>query len=181
MGLRTFKVEKKVASTTDDFTSNYDGGWMFLLQNVSQSICLRETVLAGPSNFWSCERILPSGRKRSVVTGAEITAEGHPGHGFWGERGIPRREKPVEVDVMRGDVCCGASNTKRESVRGPAGGGFRRKCRPWTEAGEACGGRRHRRRAVWRPVNKGFRTSQTVTEYFSGPDTTGFPECLSNR
>jgi hypothetical protein len=61
MGLKTFKVEKKVANTTDDFTSNYDGGWMFLLQNVSQSICLRETVLAGRSNFWSCERILPRG------------------------------------------------------------------------------------------------------------------------
>ncbi|KAJ7828388.1 glycosyl transferase family 90-domain-containing protein [Mycena olivaceomarginata] len=38
MGLRTFKVEKKVASTTDGFTSNYDGGWMFLLQNISASL-----------------------------------------------------------------------------------------------------------------------------------------------
>ncbi|KAJ6544367.1 hypothetical protein B0H19DRAFT_1170458 [Mycena capillaripes] len=38
MGLKTFRVKGGVATTTDGWSSNYDRGWMLMLQNVSTSI-----------------------------------------------------------------------------------------------------------------------------------------------
>ncbi|KAF7354593.1 CAP10 domain-containing protein [Mycena sanguinolenta] len=35
LGMKTFRVEGRLAETTDTWNSNYDSGWMFLLKNIS--------------------------------------------------------------------------------------------------------------------------------------------------
>ncbi|KAJ6473121.1 glycosyl transferase family 90-domain-containing protein [Mycena sanguinolenta] len=38
LGMKTFHVKGGVVETTDTWQSNYDGGWMFLLENISASL-----------------------------------------------------------------------------------------------------------------------------------------------